>query len=190
MSFESSKKLREFTTERWIEIAAVVFNFLYTLLYLNSNSLCFAFGIVGPLLLAWIYLKEHLYAETALQFIYILLSVYGWAQPAKWDLASRVELNHGILCLVGFTMIVLLGKCLQNLRRPSFPYADSSMTILAIIGTVLMILYVPEGWLYLLASNVVAIMICYKKQLYIAVAMYMIYIVMSIDGYWQYSLFY
>ena len=180
----------ELSRQKWIELTAVAFNLLYTILYLNSESICFCFGILGSLLFFGIYLKQGLYAETGLQVLYVILAIYAWMVPLKWEQAFQLELNHPLICLFGFISTWALAKCLKRFRRASLLYADSFVTITAVIGTVLMILYVEEGWLYLLASNVVALMICVSRRLFLAVAMYAVYILMSVDGYWNVSLFY
>ncbi len=190
MAAEIKAFLKRLSAQKWIELAAVVFNLLYTFFYLNSNSICFAFGIVGALLMAWLYLQLRLYAETGLQFLYVMLSVVGWIQPVGWNSAIDLHLNHFFICTMGILVVFLMGKIMQLFRRASLPYADSFMTVTAIIGSVLMILYVDTCWLYLLASNSVALMICISKRMYWATLMYSVYILMSLDGYWQTSIFY
>ena len=49
-----------------IEALAVVFNLLFTLFYIQNNRWCFFFGIIGPLLLAFLCKSKKLYADAVL----------------------------------------------------------------------------------------------------------------------------
>lgn len=188
MVFDVKKILKELTVETWIELIAVFLNLSYTFFYLNNNKICFPLGIAGALLMARLYLKNRLYAETGLQFFYAILSVYGWMMPTQWE-STEHALNHYFIGAIAIVFVGLLGMFIKKFRQASLPYADSFMTITAIIGSILMILYVDKSWLYLLASNVVAIMICISKRMYLATMMYLVYIIMAIDGYWNLSIF-
>lgn len=173
-----------------MEILAVVLNLLYTLFYLNGNPICYVFGVLGPLSLIWLCYINRLYAEPLLQLVYIGMAVYGYFHATEsWTVTSRPLETHIWLVFTGILLSVTGGFLLSKFTKAKLPYPDSVVTVFAIIGTWLMVNYVHESWLYLMAINLLSVVIYALRKLYIGAAMYLLYLVMSVDGYFRFNWF-
>lgn len=175
---------------RSIEILAVALNLLYTLYYLNGNSWCYLFGVLGPLALMVLCYRKQLYAEPVLQLFYIALAAYGFYNtPDVWQTTHWPFSAHLPLLIVGAMVSAATGFLLSKYTIAKLPYPDSVVTVFAIIGTWLMVNYVHESWLYLGAINALSIVIYLKRRLYIGAVMFVIYLAMSADGYFEFNWF-
>ena len=170
------------------EVFAVVFSLAYTLLYLIEFPVCYVFGFLGSVLLSWVYVTQKLYAEVGLQLLYAAMAIYGGLHPSGWQQNTQVQFDHVPLISGGALMIFLLGSLLKYYSNSLNVWTDSFAAITAIIGTWLMVNYSDDCWLYLFASNLVALSLCMKKSLVSASFMYVVYLFFSIDGYWNLQL--
>jgi nicotinamide mononucleotide transporter len=176
---------------RILEITAVVFNLLYTVLYLNGNEWCFLFGIIGPVLLACLCLRNRLYAEPLLQSCYVVFAIYGWMNASDvWTIIHWSWKQQLPLILVSALLSVLAGFLLSKYTAAKLPYPDSVVTIFGIAGTWLMVNYVHENWLYFIMINLISIFIYTKRKLFVGAAMYVLYLIMAIDGFFELKIFY
>ncbi len=167
-----------------LELFAVVFNLLFTLLYQDQNWWCFVFGIIGPALLAMVLYKKSLFAETFLQFIYIGLAIYGWLHiSGTWQIISISLKEHTMLIASGFLVTLLCGFLLKKYSTAQLPYIDSFTTVFAIVATALMMIPVHEAWLYFIAINSVSIFMYMQRKLFIGAIMFAVYLLLSIKGY-------
>jgi nicotinamide mononucleotide transporter len=76
-----------------------------------------------------------------------------------------------------------LGVLLMRKTNAMMPYLDSLITALGIAGTWLMMYQVHACWLYLLVVNLLSIFLFYSRRLYAATLMFVLYFILSIDGY-------
>jgi nicotinamide mononucleotide transporter len=167
-----------------LELFAVVFNLLFTLLYQYQSWWCFVFGIVGPALLAIVLYKKSLFAETFLQFIYIALAIYGWLHiSGTWEAINMRPKEHSVLIVSGFLLTFLSGFLLKKYTTAQLPYTDSFTTVFAIIATALMMLPIHEAWLYFIVINTVSIFMYIQKKLFLGAIMFAVYLLLSIKGY-------
>ncbi len=174
-----------------IEVLAVLLNLLYTILYLNGNSWCYLFGILGPLALMVLCFRNKLYAEPVLQLFYIGFAVYGWIHvQANWTMIHWPISRHIPLIFVGVIVAMALGYFLKKRTDAKLPYLDSVVTVFGIVGTWIMVNYVHENWLYFIVINAASIYIYTRRKLYFGALMFLLYLMMSIDGYFQLNIFY
>jgi nicotinamide mononucleotide transporter len=186
---ESESKIR-LIYKSWLEICAVVFNLLFTLLYLNEISWAFAAGILGPILLLLLSLRERLYAEPVLQVVYIASAVVGWINVQQgW---SPVELGiaaHCLLWIASVAIAFLWGWALRRYTAANFPMMDALVATWGMAATWLMMYQIHACWLYLLAVNALSFFIYLRRRLYVAACMFVLYFILSIDGYFQMNWF-
>ncbi|MGB0369056.1 MAG: nicotinamide mononucleotide transporter, partial [Flavobacteriales bacterium] len=85
------------TAERIIEILAVISSFLYTFLYIKGNPLCWFFAFTGAVLFTYLCYVRKILAESFLQFIYVLMAVYGYLNiDAEWQINVWSWQQHAI----------------------------------------------------------------------------------------------
>lgn len=177
--------------DKILEVLAVVLNLLFTILYLNSNPWCYLFGILGPLMFILLCYRNKLYAEPVLQLFYIAFAVYGWMNQGEyWNIVHWPLEIHILYVLTGIVVAIAAGYFLKSRTDAQLPWLDSVVTVFGIIGTWMMVNYVHENWLYFIAINAVSIYIYKKRSLYFGMALFVFYLLMSIDGYFELKIFY
>jgi nicotinamide mononucleotide transporter len=180
-----------FSRLHWlVEWLAVVLNALYTLLYLNNNRWCFLFGVAGPLVLAYLCFHRRIYADAALQFIYVGLSIYGFLNVGSdWQVITLDGFTHiWVLALTAAATLsadVLMRRYTDN----AAPLLDAFCATFALTGTVLMMLPVHENWLYFIAANGASAVLYGRRRLYVTAGLFVLYWLMAMDGFFQWGLF-
>jgi nicotinamide mononucleotide transporter len=173
-----------------VEFLAVVLNLLYTILYLNGSVWCYLFGVLGPLMLLVLCWRNKLYAEPVLQLFYTGFAVYGWlGAETNWTMVHWPFSRHIPFIFAGLILAGVAGFLLKRKTDAKLPYLDSVVTVFGVIGTWIMVNYVHENWLYFIGINAISIYIYTKRKLFFGAAMFLIYLLMAIDGYFQFNLF-
>jgi nicotinamide mononucleotide transporter len=171
---------------RALEWLAVLFNLLFTWLYINRSEWAFAAGILGPTLLLVLSYREKLYAEPVLQVVYIISAAVGWLNVQKgwvqWQIGWGV---HLLLFLMSSALAAGWGVALRRYTTANFPILDALVASWGMLATWLMMYQVHACWLYLLAVNALSIFIYSRRRLFTAACMFVLYFIMSIDGYFQ-----
>jgi nicotinamide mononucleotide transporter len=171
---------------RILEWAAVITNLLFTIFYLNRIEWAFAMGILGPALLFILSWREKLYAEPVLQAVYIVSAVVGWLNVqdgwSQWQIDMR---THAVLFITSVALAFVWGAALKRYTRANFPVLDAFVASWGMLATWLMMYQVHACWLYLMAVNSLSIFIYFRRRLFIAACMFVLYFIMSIDGYFQ-----
>jgi nicotinamide mononucleotide transporter len=177
-------RISDSSPRRLLEWAAVICNVLFTVLYLNSNEEAFAMGILGPLFLLILCWREKLYAEPVLQLVYMISAVVGWYNvQGGWDQWHIARGTHVSLFLLSVGLAVVWGFVLQRYTSANFPKLDALVASWGMLATWLMMYQVHACWLYLIAVNVLSLFIYWKRRLYVAACMFVLYLVMAVDGY-------
>ncbi len=170
----------------WIEFFAVIFNLLFTFLYLKGNASCYVFGVLGPLMFIYLCYSKKLYAETFLQVFYIAMAIYGYFNlGAEWRVEHWPIQKHIPYIIGGFLTTLAIAFYLKKKTDASLPLPDTFTTVFAVIGTWLMMNYVHENWLYFIAINVVSLFIYPMRGMWLSSLMFAIYLLMAIDGYFE-----
>ena len=173
-----------------LEWSAVISNLLFTLFYLNESEWAFPMGVLGPLLLLVLSWREKLYAEPVLQIVYMASAIVGWLNVqggwSKWQIELEV---HLFLFTLSVGIAIAWGSCLKRFTSANFPYLDALVASWGMLATWLMMYHVHECWLYLLAVNVLSIFIYFRRRLNVAACMFVLYFLMSIDGFFELHFF-
>ena len=170
---------------RWIlEWAAVLSNVSFTILYLNQSQWAFPMGIVGPLLLLVLSWREKLYAEPVLQVVYIISAIVGWLNVQNGWQQWHVQLEvHLVLFVLSTGLAMVWGIGLKRFTSANLPFLDALVASWGMLATWLMMYQVHACWLYLLAINALSIIIYFRRRLFVAACMFVVYFFMSLDGF-------
>lgn len=169
-----------------LEWSAVLSNLSFTLLYLNKSEWAFPMGIVGPILLMRLSWREKLYAEPVLQVVYILSALVGWYNvQGGWSGLQIETYWHVLLFVLASALAFVWGLALKRYTAANFPLLDAFVASWGVLATWLMMYQIHACWLYLIAVNALSIFIYFRRRLYLAACMFVLYLVMSIDGYFQ-----
>lgn len=161
------EQIHQTTLWEWL---AVLLGVAEVLLAKVNNIWLYPTGIAGTFIGIYILLMVGLYAESALNVYYLVMSVYGWyfwlkkrnEPPVKITWATR---NEWIVTLViVFAGWALLYVLLKKFTTSNVPVWDALVSSTAWAGMWLLARRKLENWIWLNISNLFAIpLLCYKK---------------------------
>ncbi|HIG58808.1 MAG TPA: nicotinamide riboside transporter PnuC [Flavobacteriales bacterium] len=169
---------------RLIEIAAVTFSVAYTWMYLKGY-LPWAFipAALGAGLFAYICWNKKIYAESALQVFYIGLAGLGLI-----GYGNDVQISglfHLILLSGAVIGTVVLGVILRKTTDAMLPFLDAFTTVFSLAATWLMINMIHENWLYWIVIDTVSIYLYAKRGLKLSSVLFLLYLLLALDGYFE-----
>ncbi|MGN6396910.1 MAG: nicotinamide riboside transporter PnuC [Mucilaginibacter sp.] len=155
-------------TTAW-EWAAVLLGVAEVLLAKANNIWLYPAGIASTFIGIYVLLMAGLYAESALNIYYLVMSIYGWihwirrrdAPPVKISWSTRREWIVTLaIVFAGWLMLYLL---LKNFTTSNVPLWDAWVSSTAWAGMWLLARRKIENWILLNISNLFAIpLLCYK----------------------------
>ena len=171
-----------------LEIVGFISGFAGVLLTVKKNKWCFPIGIINVILSCFLFYKSRLYADSLQQLIYIPLLIVGWL---NWNSNTNDEfiverLNKKEIAIY-FSLFLcagfFLGYLLKTFSNASFPWIDSLATTASFVAQYLIAKKKIENWIVWIAVNIVYIAIYLQKDLDLYALLYLIYLVLAIQGY-------
>jgi nicotinamide mononucleotide transporter len=175
-----------------LEIAAVVTTLVSVILTVRQNIWCWPTGIVGVVLYAVVFWQSRLYSDMGLQFVYLVLSVYGryeWLHGGE----GRSELHVtraprrllGICIVIGIAFAALSGYVLSRTTNAALPWLDSTLTSFSLVAQWLMTKKHLENWIFWIAVDIVYVGMYAYKELMLTAVLYALFLVLAWRGYVQ-----
>ena len=174
-----------------LESIAVLFSILYVVLVARENIWCWAAAIISVSLYIFICYEAKLYAETGLQFFYLIMAVIGYffwkVSPNKKQLnINELSIgNHALILFVGIVFTLILGYILTIYTQAKLPLLDSFTTVFSIIATFMVIKKILENWLYFIAIDLVSIYLYNSRDLQQTVMLFVLYAIIACIGYYN-----
>lgn len=173
----------------WLEWFAVIASVAEVLLATKNNIWLYPTGILGILAGSLLLLESNLYAETALNGYYLVMSIYGWVHwikrrnepPVKISNSSRQE--WGITLAITFVGWGVLYVLLKHFTNSNVPVWDSFVSSSAWAGMWLLARRKTENWILLNISNLFAIPLLFYKQLPLMALLTLFLFIVAIFGY-------
>ena len=175
-----------------IEIVAVVTGLLSVWFSKKINVLVFPIGIISVLLYVFIFIKNELYANAGINFIYFLISVFGWwnwkrtndkSLKSKGNDELKVTFLNGkenIIVYSLFTITFLSIVIFSNsVIATKLDYITSAAGLIAMMLTSLKKV---ENWIFYLFADIVLIPLCIYNGLYLTSLQYVVYTILAIMG--------
>jgi nicotinamide mononucleotide transporter len=181
----------------WLEAAAVLFGIVSVYLSVRENIWSWPTAIVNVTLYIFVFRAARLYADMALQVVYIAISIYGWYEwlhggAGKTELrVTRATARLGaVLVAIGAVGVAVLGTVLGRYTNAALPYLDSTTTVTSLIAQWMMARKLLENWLVWVAVDVVYIGMFVYKSLYLTAFLYAVFLVLSSLGWrrWRKSM--
>lgn len=172
-----------------LEIAAVAFTLVNVWLAVKENIWCWPPGIVGVALYGIVFYRSNLYANAALQVVYLVLSIHGWYEWLHGG-AGRTELRMSSatprqwrVCMVagvaGTGLVILL---LRWTTDAAFPFWDALTTSFSLVAQWMMNKKLVENWILWIAVDVIYVPLCFFRSLPLTAALYALFCVMAWRG--------
>ncbi|MGI9191491.1 MAG: nicotinamide riboside transporter PnuC [Chitinophagaceae bacterium] len=149
----------------------------------------FYVGLLSVSLYTYVFAYSGLYAESALNAYYAIISVWGilqWQQkknesPKPITYCSKIEIRQSLLG--GTLAIIILYGILHQFTNSNVPFLDALVSGLAWVGAYLLVQRKIENWLWLTASNLLAIPLQLYKGMPLTATLTIIYLVLGLLGY-------
>jgi len=181
----------DYLQTNWIEIVGAILSLIYLYLSIRQKVSLWFFGIISSVFYIVVFFQTKFYADMSLQFYYVVISIYGWINWKKGVAgeelpATRVAKRMWLRLLLATAVIYVAYYLVLNYYTDStIPKADSLVGALSIIGTWMLARKYIENWLIWIVADGLCVALYVYKGLYPTAILFVIYTVMSVDGYWQ-----
>jgi nicotinamide mononucleotide transporter len=145
-------------------------------------------GIVNVLLLLVTFWTAGLYADAALQVVYVLLGAYGWwvwSTGARRDSLPVRRTRTGewwALAGAGAVLAAVLYALLDRVMGSTVPAADALTTMLSLLATWGQSRKLLENWWLWIAADVVYVPLYAYKHLYLTTVLYVVFLALCVAG--------
>lgn len=180
-----------------VELIAVVMTLVGIVLMIKQKISAWPVAIVGVLAYFVVFARARLYADAALQPIYVVQNLYGW-----WYWAHGGERGQGqapivvlswrsrLAWLAGTAITSLIvGAGLARWTNAVAPYADAALSTTSLAANWLLAKKVLENWWLWIAVNVGYVILFWKKHLLLSAGLYVVLLALATAGLieWQRS---
>ncbi|MBI2406856.1 MAG: nicotinamide mononucleotide transporter [Gemmatimonadetes bacterium] len=180
-----------------LELTAVVFGLVSVYLSAREHIVSWPTAIVNVAIFAVLFWRAKLYADAALQLVYLALSVYGWyewlfggAQHSRLQV-SRASRRQWLIVLPLFLFGgLLLGALLDRYTDSPVPYFDALLTSASLVAQWMMTRKLLENWLIWIAADLVYVPLFIQRGLPLTAVQYAVFLLLAALGWhgWRQSL--
>ncbi|MCB1200056.1 MAG: nicotinamide mononucleotide transporter [Leptospiraceae bacterium] len=159
------------------------------ILVVKQNLWNFPIGILNNIFFIILFYKARLFADMGLQFVYILLGLFGWWQWLFGGKAGRNTLQVSrssagealVLANSGAFATYFLTLYLQSIDGAS-PFLDALTTVGSLIAQYLLIFKRIENWFVWISVDIVYIGLYISRDLYLTSFLYAVFISLCVSG--------
>ncbi|QQS28686.1 MAG: nicotinamide mononucleotide transporter [Sphingobacteriales bacterium] len=174
-----------------LEIIGLLSGIVYVILAARAIIWCWPVGLVNVGAFLFINYEAKLYADTALQVVYLFLTLYGWykwmEKPENKDntlMITDTNKQQWIYIAIVFVVsTVFLSLITGRYTDTDVPVWDAVVTALSLIATWMVAHKKIENWLVWIVADILYIGLYYYKEYYLLVILFFIYIIVAIQGY-------
>ena len=179
----------------WTELLGFVTGAICVWLQVKENVWNWPAGIANNIFYVVVFWRSGLYADSLLQWFYILISIYGWWNWLRGGTAqSRLKISRtsraGMLVYIALTATgtVLFQELLRRYTNSTVPLWDGLTTAMSLTAQYMLTRKVVENWWWWIAVDVIYIALYSYKRLYLTSVLYAIFLGMCIVGLRQWQL--
>jgi nicotinamide mononucleotide transporter len=180
-----------------VELVAVVMTLIGIALTIKEKISCWPVAIVGILAYFVVFIRARLYADAALQPIYVVQNLYGWWYWAHGGARGEgqapivvLSLRQRVAWLAGTAVVSLaVGAALARWTNAAAPYADATLSTTSLVANWLLARKVLENWWLWIAVNIGYVILFWKKNLLLSSGLYAVLLALAAAGLieWQRS---
>jgi nicotinamide mononucleotide transporter len=170
-----------------IEISGIITSILGVYFSTKQKAVAWIWSIIASILYGILFYQNNLYSDMELQGFFVLMAVFGllnWKKNENSWKPQKSPINQLIMG-IGFTLLFgFISGYLHQHYSPnvSFPYVDSSLTGLSIWGTWLAANKKIENWIVWISADIVYTGMYFQKELYMTGILYLIFVLLAIQG--------
>ncbi|MFI3281638.1 MAG: nicotinamide riboside transporter PnuC [Rikenellaceae bacterium] len=183
-----------------LEMIGALIGILYIVLEYRASLWLWPVGVIMPAVYIYIYYQAGIYADMGINVYFLLAAIYGWivwVKNSKKEGAESSEDSGSIVhttakewwwCSATFAAsFALLAYILINFTSSTVPYCDSFTTALSIVGMWMLAHKRIEHWIVWIVVDIVSTAMYIEKELYPTAALYAIYTVIAVAGYFKWQ---
>ena len=188
--------------EQTIEILGTIVGVIYLWLEYRASIYLWVASIIMPAIYLYVYYTAGLYADFGINIYYLLIALYGWlAWRYGFSLTARdkgkepheLAITHtpkrvwGKLVATYIAAQATIALLLIHCTDSTVPLWDSFTTALSIVGMwMLARKYIEQWWVWMVVDITSSALYVYKG-LYFTAALYAVYAIISIFGYYKWQ---
>ncbi len=168
-----------------LEVIAVLSAIAYLFLAIRQNIWCWLGAAISTAIYVYLFIVASLYMESALNFFYFAMAIYGWyvwyggrSGDRKLPVSVWPLRVHAVAILTIVALSLVNGYTLARYTNAAYPYIDSLTTWGAIWATFLVARKVLENWWYWLVIDIASIAIYWTRGLQLTSILFAIYVLM------------
>ncbi len=178
--------------DHYIEVCGTLTGFLYLGFSIRQHFLTWPVGLLNALFYVVVFFISKIYADMALQFYYVAISIYGW-----WCWLHGSATGHTLkvtrtayplwlkLMLASVLLFLVIAFVLVRFTDSPVPYWDALTTALSIVATWMLAQKKIEHWLLWVLVDAISIGLFIVKELYPTTLLFLVYTVLAIYGYFE-----
>lgn len=153
----------------------------------RASAWNFPWGIVNSLILGVVFLDQKLFADSALQVVFIVLSVQGWWQwsargnPQVEGFRATSVREQTRLLGIAIAVALLLWLLLVELRG-SAPPLDALITALSLCAQWQLNRRQVSSWYWWIAVDLISVPLYWSRGLYLIAGLYVIFLALCVHG--------
>lgn len=177
----------------WLQWLGLIFGVSEVLLARANKIALYPTGIIASAITIYLFWHGKLYAESLLNFYYVIMSVYGWwfwikkknDPPVKITYTGKKE--WGVVAMIVVAGYALLYFILQKYTDSDVPHWDAWVTSTAWAGMWLLAKRKVENWVLLNISNAFAVPLLFHKQLPLYAFLTIFLFIVAVQGYFAWK---
>lgn len=180
-----------------LEWVAVVLAIGYVLLAALQNSWCWLCAFVSTAIYTYLFWQVTLPFQSALNFFYMIMAVYGYYQWSKGGSGSEksaiIHWPWWVHSLLVPTLLLLawgLSIMASSQFNSDFLLLDASINLLSVITTFMVAHKILENWVYWFFINIASAFLYFQVGYTLSACLFAGYVVFSIFGYYQWMMQY
>lgn len=171
-----------------LEIIGTLFALFGVWLTARQYSICWPVAMVAVVIYIYLYFQNQLYGDSALQAIYLILSLYGWYQ---WVFGGKdqASLKPSYLSRRTFSATSALGVAgtfliayILQMTDSDVVWFDAVTTSFSLVTTWMMARKIIESWLYWIVIDALYVGILIYKEMYVTSFQYFVFTMLAIYG--------
>lgn len=152
-----------------IEWVGVITGIIAVYLLYKNHILTWPVGFINIGCFMFIFWQQRLYGDFAVQVIFLLTGIAGWANWNRKSFKNPTTLSSIekiIWITVTLALLPITSYYLNQYTNCSYPIAEAAILSLSIIGQCLTALRKLENWYWWLVADALMMVVYYKKELY------------------------
>ncbi len=170
------------------EVLGFISGALCVWLIVKQNIWNWPVGIINAVMFIVLFYQSQLYADMALQFIYIILGVFGWywwLRGGDNNSALKIQSIGKVHALVLLTISVIATIAMRSYLvsiGDSAPTLDALTTVMSLSAQYMLTRKFIENWVVWIAADVIYIGLYTYRELYLTSILYAVFLSLCISG--------